>query len=457
MKNKKVIIVAAIAGIIFIGILYSFRSAKQKKEMWEVTYANNDTRPYGTYISYQLLKEVFDKNKIISTRKPIYNNLKDSLNQFFYYPEDEMDPDNSGYYDKSSYSYYDDNITETTVVEEYPNSLTEEEIEAEDESDPLSFYKNLTIRDTAAYVFINSSFSVEEYEIKYLLNFVGLGNNVFISADHFSAHLMDTLGISSDINNSADTLYTLTDYKKKKYAISPLYYRAKLNADSCKLPIRVLGKSAKNQDTVFLQVRYGHGSFYLHTVPTAFTNINMLNLSKYDFGFRCLSYMPYNNSIIWDEYQTQGPANNIFQEMLKNHALKASLLLILIGFILFVLFRGKRIQRVIPIIKPPVNSSIEFLDTISNLFYKKLDTKSIIEKRHAFFLDYVRKNYYLTTETVDGEFIKNLSAKSTMSEDRLSSLFALYNDISTLYYISNETFLQYNEILEEFYKTVKHK
>lgn len=450
-KNKKLIIVAAIAGIIVIGIIYTIRTVREKGKMWQVTYANNDTRPYGTYISYQLLKDVFNPDKIISTRKPIYNNLKDSLSQYFYYPEDEKNTDMTIYQNSS---YDDTPQIQIQEADEYTDSLDS----ADDDLDPLAFYKDMSISDTASYVFINSSFTMQDAELKYLLNFVGLGNNVFISAERFSYNLMDTLGIKSDMQyNSADTIYTLTDYKKKEYAISPLYYRAKLNADSCKLPIRVLGVSNINKDTVFMQVRYGCGNFYFHTVPTAFTNINMLDLGKYDFGFRCLSYLPYNNSVIWDEYQTQGPVNNLFQEMLKSHPLKIALLLIIVGFGLFIIFRAKRTQRVIPIIKAPVNSSIEFLDTISNLFYKKMDTKSIVEKRHAFLLDFIRKNYYMTTEHLDAEFIKNLSAKSTMEPEKLEKLFALYKDISTLYYIPNDTFLKYNSILEEFYKITKHK
>lgn len=457
MKNRKIVIlVAVIAGIILIGIIYTIHTANKKREMWNVTYANNDTRPYGTYITYQLLKEVFDPQGIISTRKPIYNNLKDSLNRYFYYPEDDKYTRNTISEDTATYDYDDIDI-EREIMDQYPDSIWEDE-DIEEEIDPLAFYKDITIRDTASYIFINSDFSVQDSELKYLLNFVGLGNNVFISSERFSYNLMDTLGLRADIQySSPDTIYTLTDYKKKTFTISPLYYRAKLNADSCKLPVRVLGVSNINNDTIFMQVKYGCGNFYFHTVPTAFVNLNMLNLDKYDFGFRCLSYLPYNNNIIWDEYQTQGPVNNLFQEMLKNHPLKASLILIFIGFGLFLIFRAKRTQRVIPIIKPPVNSSIEFLDTISNLFYKKMDTRSILDKRHAYLLDFIRKSYYLATEHTDGEFIKNLSTKSTMEESKLEELFALYQDMKTLYYIPNEKFLKYNGILEEFYKTAKHK
>lgn len=457
-KNKKLIIVAAIAGIIVIGIIYTLRTMREKSKMWEATYANNDTRPYGTYISYQLLSDVFNPKKIISTRKPIYNNLKDSLSQYFYYPEDDKDRRYSINI-PSSYTQEDD-IIEIEESDDEEDTLTYNDSDENkgDNSDPLAFYKDMSIRDTASYVFVNSSFTMQDAELKYLLNFVGLGNNVFISAESFSYNLMDTLGVKANGQyNSSDTIYTLTDYKKKKYSISPLFYRAKLNADSCKLPVRVLGVSTINNDTVFMQVKYGCGNFYFHTIPTAFTNINMLDLEKYDFGFRCLSYLPYNNSVIWDEYQTQGPVNNLFQEMLKNHSLKIALLLILVGFGLFVIFRAKRVQRVIPIIKAPVNSSIEFLDTISNLFYKKMDAKSIVQKRQAYLLDFIRKNYYLTTENPDGEFFKNLSAKSTMDVEKLEELFSVYNDINTLHYIPNDTFLKYNSILEEFYRTTKHK
>ena len=294
MKNrKKTILIASIAGIILIGIVYMIHTANKKREMWSVTYANNDTRPYGTYITYQLLEDVFNPKEIKSTRKPIYNNLKDSLSRYFYYPEDNEYERSTIIENTSLYDY-----EESDTLTQHSDTLPKED-QLEEKIDPLAFYKNMTIKDTISYLFVNSSFSVQDSELKYLLNFVGLGNNVFISAENFSYNLMDTLGIRSNTQySSSDTIYTLTDYNKKAFAISPLYYRAKLNADSCKLPVKVLGRSNINNDTIFMQVKYGCGNFYFHTIPTAFVNINMLKLDKYDFGFRCLSYLPYNNKIM---------------------------------------------------------------------------------------------------------------------------------------------------------------
>ena len=213
------------------------------------------------------------------------------------------------------------------------------------------------------------------------------------------------------------------------------------------------------KDTVFIDVKYGKGHIYLHSVPSAFANVNMLQTGKYDFGFRCLSYLPKNSKIIWDEYQKQGSLGegSDFKVMLNNPPLRVALYAILIGFLLFMLFRSKRIQRAIPIIKPPVNSSLEFLGTISNLYYRKNDFMTILIKRHAYFLDYIRKHYYMSTENIDNEFVNVLSAKSGMDKDRLSELFHIYKDLSTLAFIETQPFLRYNNLLEEFYRTVKNK
>lgn len=185
----------------------------------------------------------------------------------------------------------------------------------------------------------------------------------------------------------------------------------------------------------------------------------MLQTDKYDFGFRCLSYLPQNSKIVWDEYQKQGSIaeGSTFKVMLENPPLRTALYIILGGFLLFMIFRAKRTQRVIPVIQPPVNSSLEFLGTISNLYYKKKDLHTIVEKRHAYFLDFIRKNYYMSTENIDNDFTNVLSAKSGVDKDKLNELFLLFKDMTSLAYIPNETFLKYNHLLEEFYRNVKNK
>jgi len=59
----------------------------------------------------------------------------------------------------------------------------------------------------------------------------------------------------------------------------------------------------------------------------------------------------------------------------------------------------------------------------------------------------------MQTENVDKDFINILSAKSGMDSTRLSQLFTTYKEIRVLPYMSNDAFLRYNSLLEEFYRT----
>ena len=446
MKERKrnsrttlIITLCLLSSLIMLG-LYTYRQYETELEMWKPTFVNNETKPFDTYICYQLLQTLNGKEKIISTRQPIYNNLKDSLENYFYYEDD------------SNY------IQESTSTDEAPDES--EEIESDTDTiaastDPMSIYNDIIINDTIAYIFINKVFTLEPADKNYLLDFVGIGNNVFISAEQIDYQLLTELTLETNSNLvSADTTYYMNDDKDQKYNIKAILANTTLNVDSCKYPIRILARN--NQDKpVFVQIRYGKGCFFLHTIPNAFTNYTLIKKSKYEFAFRCLSYIPASNNILWDEYQTQGPINSIFKELTRKTPLKMALIITVFGFLIFIIFRAKREQRVIPIIKPPVNSSVEFLDTISNLYYRKKDFRIIADKRQAYFLDYIRRNYYISTENIDEEFINNLNTKSTFDKDKLKHLFSLYSEIQRYYSISNTTFLEYNNLLEEFYRTVK--
>lgn len=463
MKDKKTTILIAAIVILVIGLSFA-KSSAPKPVDWKPTFVNTKTAPYGTYITYESLGELFDSKNIRSTRVPIYNNLKNSNSKYLYY---EDNTENSGYENNQyNYSDSDDEILVSDsdeLIDTESIDYQEEDSEADSLStnyDPSTWFLDLeNIPDTTSYIFINTMFSLDKLDLEYLLDFAGLGNNVFISTEVFDAKLMDTLKIKSDIHYYAnDTIYTLTDYPQREYNIGNLYGLVTLNTDSCLYPVHVLATNNK-KDTVFIDVKYGKGHIFLHTIPAAFTNLYMLQTRKYDFGFRSLSYLPQNSKILWDEYQKQGISDNNseFRVMLANPPLRTALYIILAGLLLFMIFRAKRIQRIIPVIKPPVNSSLEFLGTISNLYYRKKDFATIAAKRHAYFLDFIRKHYYMATENIDGEFINVLSAKSGIDKDKLSELFSLYKDLIILPYVSNEMFLKYNSLLEEFYKNVKNK
>lgn len=472
MKDKKTTTIVAVIVLLLIGLSF-IKSRGPKPVDWTPSFVNSKTIPYGTYITYELLENVFEKKNIQTTRIPVYNNLKKINGQYLYYNEDEdyiphvsTSSDDFRYTD-NEYVISEDDTEYSTDIEQIKiledTIITDTVIISEDieeKVDHTAWYHDMeNIKDTTSYVFINTRFSLDELDLEYLLDFVGLGNNIFVSAEIFDTRFLDTLGIMRDMSYfRSDTIFTLADYPSREYRIGNLNGLLTFNTDNCPYPVRTLATNNKN-DTVFIDIKYGRGHIFLHTIPSAFTNINMLKATQYDFGFRCLSYLPENSKILWDEYQKQGMQgrDSRFRVLFANPPLRTALYIILSGFLLFMIFRTKRTQRIIPVINPPVNSSLEFLETISNLYYRKKDFRTITEKRHAYFLDFIRKNYYMSTENADPDFTSMLSAKSGMDKEKINELFSLYKDITILPYISNDLFLKYNSLLEEFYRIVKNK
>ena len=74
-------------------------------------------------------------------------------------------------------------------------------------------------------------------------------------------------------------------------------------------------------------------------------------------------------------------------------------------------FEMKRKQRIIPVINPLANTTLEFVGTIGDLYYQSAEHKNIAEKRIHFLMDQIRAKYWINTDKLDEIFIQTLSPK----------------------------------------------
>ncbi|MFR9166684.1 MAG: hypothetical protein ACLVKO_10885 [Dysgonomonas sp.] len=406
---------------VLFAILIFWELNSKKPLDWTQTYINTDKVPYGTYIVFDQLKNVFEDKNVYVSRFPISNELD-------YVNEDES---GDGY-------EYDEEFSNTSYI--FINRSFGEEMW-------MSYANN------------GQNFEVDNLDIKNLFRFLREGNNVFIAAEYITPRLLDSLDIKMEsVWAREDTVYTFNYLSKKEFSFPVVNHsQYAFNLDSCKSDLKVLAESKKQRRPVFLRIKYGTGNLYLNLLPVAFTNVEVLKPNKYDFAFACLSYLPKTDYIIWDEYLKQGRVgeDSSFRVIWNHPALLVAYYIALVGSLLFVLFRSKRTQRIIPVIEPPKNTSLEFLDTISNLYYHKQAYLSIMEKRQGYFLELVRNRYYLKTENINKEFISTLSLKSNVDVRVVEKIFSLYDEAQTAYDVSNGLLLRYNASLEEFYRNMK--
>ena len=103
-------------------------------------------------------------------------------------------------------------------------------------------------------------------------------------------------------------------------------------------------------------------------------------------------------------------------------SLKIAWRLLLAGIILYLFFRGKREQRIIPVIKKPENTTIEFAQSISSLYYQEGDPSDLVQKKITYFLDNVRNRYYMDTQQIDEKFAERLYNKSGKDKELVGNI-----------------------------------
>ena len=117
---------------------------------------------------------------------------------------------------------------------------------------------------------------------------------------------------------------------------------------------------------------------------------------------------------------------------------------------MFMLFEMKRKQRIIPIVKPLANTTLEFVGTIGNLYYQSGEHKSMAEKKIHFFMDQLRSKYWLTTTHLDETFVSIASKKTGRSEEEVRKLISVINSIRAKEKISEEELIDLNNRIEKF-------
>jgi len=282
------------------------------------------------------------------------------------------------------------------------------------------------------FLYISKTSTLDDQSISEICSFVRVGNAAFISSEMIPNALLDSLNLSMDSEYKySDSIYNWVANKNlgcQKYKIIEGVnnnYFSKIDT----LNTTVLGYQNGDSARVnFIKVKYKIGTFYLHTQPVAFTNFHLLKANHHEYAEKVLSYIP-KGDIFWSIKDQNGEVISAspMRYILSQPALRWAWYIFLIGMIIFMIFNAKRKQRIVPIIKPLANTTVDFTKTIGNLYYQEGDHDNIIDKKIIYFLEKIRNEYLIDTHKLDEEFIKKLHSKSGKKLDDIKNLVLLIN------------------------------
>ncbi|SKB57009.1 DUF4350 domain-containing protein [Maribacter arcticus] len=324
------------------------------------------------------------------------------------------------------------------LFNELPSLFPNSEIQSVEES----IYDVLIKNDssiTSNYILINDNIYLDEQETNQILEYVAKGNQVFIATTELRGKLADTLNIEilQEYTIKEDTVnvdFTHTDLNKNIYEFERGVNTAFFTSLDT-LNTEILGhihfkdntflnneKNVKQVKPNFIKTSFGKGSFIINTLPIAFTNYYLLS-DKSSYSANSFSYL-HNNLLYWDDYKKSGRKviSSPMRFVLNQPALKWSYYLVLCGLLLFVIFKAKREQRIIPVIKPLENSSVEFARTVGSLYHQSKDYTNLNSKKINYFLTYIRNRYYINTTVLNERLVTQLAAKAGKNIEETKSL-----------------------------------
>ncbi|KRB56878.1 DUF4350 domain-containing protein [Flavobacterium sp. Root186] len=390
-----------ISVLVFILILILVSDYNKPKPIdWRPTYSVNDKIPYGLYVFDKEIGRILKKQKIqrISAVTP--------------------------------YEFLDSKYDEDSLVETYSVKGT---------------FVNISVQN-----------NIDDQSMKEIMYFVSHGNNAFLSMSNFPQPLLDSLKFEYNSNfrptDSASVWMANKKLSQKIYKSTGdiADYFSKIDTLNT-IVLGYQGNPKKKKNINFIKIPYKNGNFFLHMHPVAFTNYNLLKKDRYQYAENVLSYIPKGDIFWYTKLQTdENISGSPLRYILSQPALKWAWYLFLIGMLIFMIFNAKRKQRIVPILQPLSNLTIDFTKTIGNLYYQEGDHKNIIDKKIIYFLERIRTEYLIDTTKLDDEFVKKLHHKTGKDEKDIQELVFLINEHRNSYHASiEEDLIRINNAIEK--------
>jgi hypothetical protein len=331
-------------------------------------------------------------------------------------------------------------------------------------------------RKYSLYFLITKNLVLNYSEVNAFMEYVKTGNDLFISADYVDTRLLENINCNNErmgeivdetkglMHQTKVSMYFGNNFNAPSYGY---YYYPFLNSLSGfdTSFVRILGVNEKN-DPNYIILFLGKGRIYLHVAPRIFSNYFLLSGDNYKYLENVISYLRTDpRNIYWDEYykttnpnrrkSNNGKDDDTFSSLsvIKQHpSLLWAFWLGIIGLLLFIFFNVKRRQRIVDVVKPNVNTTVNFTETVGQLYLQKKDNNHIAEKMITYFYENIRNKYFISTATINAEFINSLAGKSGVPIETTQRLFALIAKVHGGEAVDDGTLIQLNAEIENFYK-----
>lgn len=347
------------------------------------------------------------------------------------------------------------------------------------------------------YVFVGEGMLMDSTEAQHLLRFVGIGNTALLISKCVPFEVMQRVYALGCADAEWENYPALHDsivrvtipLPEGKQVGTALHYALANRPVSydwqylpghyfcAELPHRPIGH-LRDSLVNFALFRYGKGTLLLHCNPLAFSNYSLLRPDTRPYAEAVLGWLP-EGPVYWDvvsrvpelvarranskyDFSQEAHNDHLLTFVLKQPAL-AWAWYILVGLTgLWFIFKAKRRQRIIPVMRRNENSSYEFISTIAHLHFRERNYDGISIQKMKLFLAQLRDRYGLSANLnpvthalrTDDDFFKKLATVSQVAEADIHDIFRQY--AACAQYQTNQTMMtELHLAIEAFWKKAR--
>ncbi|MCS6933594.1 MAG: hypothetical protein NZM35_00405 [Chitinophagales bacterium] len=400
MKNIKTLLGILAIVLLLFGMVWYFSSSTELDERF--TLRKNDKIPYGTYVLYNSLSDLFPGAKITVNDKPATDIPLDSAKRIVYISICKRFRNASG--DLTHILHLANEGHDVFLCATEMDAELTDALNIEMSSTDLPIVQNYNTTDSGTVSLSNKYFPEE----------------VYTYPGRFAASSITTYEISST---------------------EPLGY---------------------NQNNIcnFIRLKTQGGNVFVHTQPYCFTNYFLMHRNNLSYAEKVFSLMDKKyDEVIWDEYHLTEPyltynsaGNSPFRILMEVPAFRYAIYVFLALVALYTFIYIKRQQRVVPVIQSPKNDSLDYVPTIGKLYYEQGNHLNLAHKMVTYFLEHVRQRFRLSTSALDDVFAHKLAARSGMNVNDALSLVKFTAHIKSARQFSAEELKDYHSQLEKYYQ-----
>ncbi|NND76881.1 MAG: hypothetical protein HKN39_01700 [Flavobacteriales bacterium] len=341
---------------------------------------------------------------------------------------------------------------------------------------------------TSNYLHIGGYLHLDTLERSNLFDYVASGNNAIFILERPNHALMESLNDGScnyywdgmgskfdtiwkanfvhpELNNTEGVSFMAVNSNgpiKRYWNYFPEQYFCLDNTSYTKLG------TANDTLVNFIRKPHGNGFFYIHSNPILFTNYFVTQKEGADYVRDVFSHMNdgaiiYEDLVYQEEFDLLGDDNRSrdtldrnegpFRYIMSQESLRWAMYTLLGLLAIYVFFGVRRKQKMIPVALIPENSSIEYVETISELYYQLKGRNKIAQYLFDQYYAFIREHYQLSPGEDRKKFLEKLSLKSDVLEGHLKALEELNEQQIHRTDVTQDDLIQYYKKLEQFYES----